>query len=428
MSLDEAFERAKREREKQLYSAGVSQLSVIEREYGFLEIRAYPSMDGVLAASTLYSLLRGKGIHSWIVFDPLPPEQVKEPSILIGYEPSISLTIDYRAPSIVIARGEKPQGLTRAALVAARDASLTGLAVGMMSEILVVGDRGLLGLAAAYWLSLDRDQRGDFIGPESWLAELFEAENRVAAQLTLKLFDWFEKPVDEAIASTLDPFYPGLTGDPDAVKKFLGSDVETAKLVGVRLSDAPEEAVTRLGERLYDHLRSASRVSRRPTEVIGVSRYTLRLPVKDLRRLPSVVAAWLDSKGVAAMTPLPSALDTVTRLAEAVYGASFDDTVLSIERIVKNPSFVEQRSYGPIRVCIHRSLADEAVYPIVAKQLRLLGYYPSDCLAGVDRGARVEVLLDDPMLEVKPERLREAFKRGCLRYQQGSLYAEARPC
>ncbi len=428
MSLDEAFDRARREREKQLYAAGVSQLSIVEREYGFVEIRFYPSLDGVVAGSVLYSLLRGKGVQAWLVADPLPPERVEKPSILIGYEPSIAISLEYRAPSIVIARGEKPQGLTRAALVAAREASLTGLAVGMMSEILVVGDRGLLGLAMAYWLGLDRDKRGDLIGPEAWLAELFETENRVASQLTIKLFDWFEKSIDEALASTLDPLYVGLTGDLEAVRRFLASSEETAALIGTRLLDAPEEAVTKLGEMLYQHLRSTSKAPRRATEVIGVTRYTLRLPVRDLRRLPLVIASWLEARGILATVPLPSSLDALTRLADMVYHASFEATVTGVERIAKNPSFVEQRSYGPVRVCIHRSLPDDAVYPIVAKQLRLLGYYPPDCLAAVDAGNRIEVLLDDALAEVKPERLREAFRRGCLRYIPDTLYAEARPC
>ncbi|AEM39478.1 hypothetical protein Pyrfu_1621 [Pyrolobus fumarii 1A] len=427
MSLDESFERARREKEKQLYGAGVSQLAVIEREYGYAEIRIFPSVDAVIASSVLHSILRGKGIYTWIVASPLPPDVVREPTILVGFEASIAVSGEFRAPSIVIARGDKPQGLTRAAIVAARDASLTGLALGMMSEVVVTGDRGLLGLAMAYWLGLDRDQRGDFIGPEKWLAELLEVENRAVATLTVKLFDWFEKPVEEAIVYTIDPYYPGLTGSMETVKKFLEADEATSKMLGRSVAEAEEESISRLAERLYEHLRSTSKAPRRPTEVIGVARYTKRLPVADLRKLSNVIAAWIDARGILATMPLASSLDTLLNVMDALYYKMFDDTVESIERGIRTPSLIDRREYGPIRVCIHRGVDGDAAYPLVAKQLRLLGLY-TDCMPGVDRGTSIEVLLDPVVDDVKHERIREAIRRGCLRYIDGTLYAEARPC
>ncbi len=428
MTIEEAVEKARRERERQLYGAGVSQLAVIEREYGYVGIYAYPSLDAVVASSILSALLQRKGIRSWILVNPLPPAVIEEPSILVGFEASLAVSAEFRAPSIVIARGEKPQGLTRAAVVASRDASLSTLAAGMLSEVLVVGDVGVVAVSMGYWLGLDRDKEGDFIGPDRWLAELLDAENRTERMLTIKLFDWFEKSVEDAIASTLDPFYPGLTGDREAVVKMLEGDEEARKALGVRVTEAPESAVTRIAEMLYEHLRSSSRSQRRVTEVVGWTRYTRRLPVGDLRRIPAVIAAWLESRGVLATIPLASALDIVLRLADVVYQQSFEATVASIERLVKSKTLLDIREYGPIRLCVHRGVEEGAVYPIVAKQLKLLGVYPGDCLAAVDTGTAIHALLDTTPGDPRHEKLREAFRRGCLRYIDDTLYAEARPC
>jgi hypothetical protein len=318
--------------------------------------------------------------------------------------------------------------LTRAALVAHRDASIAALAAGMMSEILVVGDVGLLGLAAGYWLGLDRDKKGDFVGPLAWLAELFEAENRVARSLTLKTFDWFELSVEESIASTIDPLYPGLTGDVEAVKKLLERDEAAREALGRRVSEAPEEAVDRVAELLYDLLRSSSRRERRITEVVGVARYTLRLPLRDLRRIGPAVAAWLDARGVLATIPLASALETLLRLADAAYNAAFEATVEAVERVLKNPGFLETRDYGPVKLCVHRAVPEGASFAIVAKQLRLLGLCPCDALAALDTGTAIHALLDTTPCETRHEKIREAIRRGCLRYIEDTLYAEARPC
>ncbi len=428
MKVEEAFEKARRERERQLYAAGVSQLAVIEKEYGYLEIRAYPSLDAVVAASMLHSLLRRKGVRSWILVTPEPPREVVEPTVLLGFESSLAISLEFRAPSIVVARGERPQGLTRAALVAHRDASISALVAGMMSEILAVGDVGLLGLAAGYWLGLDRDKKGDFVGPEAWLAELFETENRVAKSLTLKTFDWFELSLEESIASTIDPLYPGLTGDVEAVKKLIERDEAAREALGRRVSDAPEEAVARVAELLYDLLKKSSRRDRRITEVVGVARYTLRLPVRDLRRLAPVTAAWLDARGVLATMPLASSLDVTLRLADAAYSSAFEATVEAVEKVLKNPGFIELRDYGPVKLCIHRAAPEAASFLIVAKQLRLLGLCPCDALVAVDTGTGIHALLDTAPCEVRHERIREALRRGCLRYIEDSVYAEARPC
>jgi single-stranded-DNA-specific exonuclease len=298
----------------------------------------------------------------------------------------------------------------------------------MMSELLVVGDLGLLALSSGYWLGLDRGEKGDFTSAEKLLSELFAAENRVVESLTVKVFDWFELPVEEAIASTLDPYYPGLTGDIEAVKRLLEGDEEARKALGSPIPEAPEDAVGRIAEMLYEHLKRASRSSRRVTEVVGIARYTMRLPVKDLRRLPAAIASWLDTRGVLATMPLGSTLDTILRLADAAYASSFEATVKTLDRLYKSSALIEVREYGPVRLCIARGVEEDAIYPIVAKQLRLLGLCPPDTIPAVDTGSAIHALLDTAAWEPRHERLREAMRRGCLRYIEDSVYAEARPC
>ena len=427
VSLDESIERARRERERQLYAAGVSQLAVIEREYGYLEVRIYPSVDGFVAASVLASILRGKNLDVWMVADPLPPSRVETPSVLIGYGAGIAVSGEYRAPAIVVARGERPQGLTRAALVAASNASHTSLVLGMLSEVTVVGDKGLLGLAMGYWLSLDQGREGDFEGPDLWLAELLEVENRAIGALTVKLFDWFEAPLETALSSTIDPFYPGLSGHPEEAVKFLEADPETAKLVGRSVVDAEEEPLARLAERLYEHLRASSRRARKPTEVLGRARYTKRLPVEDLRKLGNIIAAWIDFQGLLGAAPIASSLDRLVLFMNGFYESRLEGIVRGIERGYKVKGIVEIREYGPVRVCIHHGLEGSEPYTPIAKQLMLLGVY-NGCLAGVDRGDRIEVLLDPLLADVRLEKVWEAVRKGCLVYRESSLYAEARSC
>ncbi len=397
--------------------AVAGQLSSIVREHGFIHVWCFPDLDSLIAASMVFEGFRRQGVRVRVSVSPEPPERIDEPMLLIGYPVEVVGEVEARSRAAGVFRGEMPSGLTKIPLVADNASSVAGLVASILSEIMVVPELAVYAVAAAYWRGLDRGRRAEFQGVESKLIELLSMEGFVEGSLTLRLFRWFEEPVETSLEITLDPFIPGVTGRREAVEKLLSSDPRLARMRGQSVKEAGEEQVTALATRLYDEVKRVSRVQRRPSEVIGYAYYSPKLPVKDLRELAYILQVLGEAAGAGYLASLAISPKQVLGYAHYLYYRRvFYGLVEAIEKAHEEGP-LQVRRLGPLRLAVLNVEAN-ALGPI-EKQLRLLGDVAAEAALAVSSKVLAESILGLHGWRV----FREALRKNCLEVEPGSLAA-----
>jgi single-stranded-DNA-specific exonuclease len=395
-----------------------SQLTSMLREYGYVMVYSFPDVDSLVASSILFAGLRRHNVDVEVVVDPVPPQRVDQPLILVGYSVDMLEDIEVKSKAVAVAKDKPPEGLTKLPLLAHDRSSVAGLVASMLSEIMVVSDLSPYAIAAAYWRGLDTGRKAEFQGIESSLVELLSMEGVVEGSLTLRLFRWFEEPIEVSLEITFDPLIPGLTGSADAVEKLLSSDPRLRRLRGVSVRDASEESLSALATILYDMVKKASLVARRPSEVIGYAYYSPRLLVKDLRELPYllVVLGELESAGhIVALCISPS---QVLGYAHYLYYAHVFYEMTDYINSLASRGRLEPIKVGRLRLV---KLNEAPVLLPVEKQAKLLGLLPVDAAATTVGGEGVLASFESLLAVLGGKSLERAIRGNCVRYEPGSL-------
>ena len=358
---------------------GVSgQLAAIIKNYGCMIVQAYPDLDSVLAASILYEALARNRVECIINFSLLPSDDFDVPVAYLGYPVEAIKDLKPRYGAVLFARGEQPKGLTRFPLVASRDTSIAGLVASALSELMVVGELGVLAIIAGYWRGLDSRKRAEFRGLEVQLVEALETENKIVGQLTIRLFGWFIRPAEEAIAETIAPFIPGLSCEYERVRRFLESDPRLRKVLGRTVNELDQDLLALLAEKLYEKLKTESRVMRRPSELIGYAYYSEVFPLKDLREAAYMLYSFLEYAGPHHLAPLASTPLQIAAAAKLAYSRLKLELCKQIEKW--HTTRPREESIGRLKIA--RIGETEAPLAILERQLRLLGDIgPSTILA-----------------------------------------------
>ena len=422
MSLDEAFRRVASEKEISILRPAASQLSAISKEYGYLVVYAFPGLDQALAASLLSRVLARLGVEHVVYFEPLLPSELDEPTLLLGYPASVAEEVKAKKPSALIGFGEKPQGIVSLAVSASNNSSITGLVAGVLSEITVVGYPLVYAVVSALWRGLDRGKKGEIEGLEASLLEVLVLENIVESFFSLKLARWKELPTEEALAATVLPLIPGLSGRPDEARRFLEADPRLKQLLGKTVDEAPDEAIATLGEKLYGILKERSRVPRRPTEIIGFNYYSERMPLRDLREAAAVLACYSSEGGLARVYPLLHSELQVAGDAYAVYNKLFPQLAGYVESMVS--ARPRAARVGGVEVTV---LEKPPCMLLAEHELRRLGVVPPEAVAGFEADDGLLVSLESLLLRQGYRRLRELIASSCLEPLEGEAYGILRP-
>ncbi len=420
MSLDKAFEKIISEKEAALLRPAASQVGAALKEYNYLEIYVFPSIDSLLAAGIAINVLLKNNIDFTLSIRVSPPRELLEPSLLLGYPAQSAREIRAHKPSALIGLGEKPPGLLHVAVTSSNDSSIAALTAAVFSELTVVGYPSIYGLIAGYWRSLDRGKKASFIGIEAGIAEMLKLENKIEELFSIKLFRWPELATERAMARTLDPYLPGLSGDPDACTKLLREDPRLVKLLGKKLEDAPEQSIATLGEKLYEILKRKSKGPRRPTDVIGISYYSQVLPLRDIREAVYVLSHYA-AKGYAKQL----ALITVDELAISaaalyLYTNNFPGIIETINELIGGNT---QKSLVLNRVKIRKTSINKEYAPIAERVLRQLGYLGEQEILGTEAEEELLVLVEDLLQGLGPGSFIEYLARGCIEYLEGTIFA-----
>ena len=415
MSLDEAFARVVSEKEARLFRPSAGQIASATREYGYLEIIAFPSIDALIASAVAIRALRGSRVEFSLRLEPVAPRELAEPSLLIGYPAAVAQELSARKPSALIGYGDVPQGILPVAVTAARDSSVAALTVGVFSEITIVGGFSAYALAAGYWRGLDRGKRGEFTGVEASIAEMLKLENKVEEYFTIRLMRWLTEPTEKAIALTVVPFLPGLTGRSEEAEKLLAGDPRLTGLRGKTLEEAEEQALAVLGEKLYELLKQKSRVPRRPTEVIGFTHYSRSLPLPDLREAAAILACTAAERPEA-LPALGVSEKGAAAAAHYRYRRAFPDLVAAAEELVE-----ARPRHTPLGKLLVAELepGKPGCPPLLEKTARQLGAAKPEAVAAVNN----RVLLESVAEAAGYEALKALIEKGCLVPEEGGIYA-----
>ena len=421
MSLDKAFEKIISEKEAALLKPAASQIGAAIKEYGYLEVYAFPSLDSLLAAGITLSILVKNNIDFTLLVTATPPQELGEPSLLLGYSAHTAQLIRAQKPSALIGLGEKPQGLLHIAVTASNDSSIAALTAAVLSELTVVGYYSIYGLVAGYWRGLDRGKKASFIGIESSIAEMLKLENKVEEIFSLRLFRWPEIATEEAMARTIDPYLPGLTGSPEACSKLLREDPRLAKLLGKALGDAPEQSIAVLGEKLYDLLKKNSKRPRRPTDIIGISYYSYVFPLRDLREAAYVLAYYAAKGYTKQLAVMPIDEEIVSASAHYMYVKGFEAITNIVEGVVKGE--IKARQYSINRIRVRETSIEQSYIPIVSKVLRQLGYLGEQEVLGAASAQGTIVSVEELFYELGPGPFNDMLSEKCIEYIEGSIFA-----
>jgi len=425
LNLDEALSRFVGEKEAALLRPSASQIGAAAKDYGYIEVYAYPSLDAVLASAIAVNVFTRNNVGFSLYFMPLPPSEVDAPLLLLGYPSSIAHDIAPRKPSALVGFGEMPQGLLPLAVTSTTSSSTASLLAGVLSEITIVGYPAIYGIVAAYWRGLDLGKRGEFVGFENGVIEMLKLENKVEEHFSLRLFRWLFEPTEEALYLTLDPYLPGISGKPEKARKLLEADARLAQLLGKTMEEAPEQSVAVLGEKLYNILKEASSVPRRPSELIGVVYYSRVAPLKDLREAAIVLAVYGEKQGIAPLSSLGLAEELVAAAAYYTYTRHVDAIVETVEANAAKKRPPIQRA-GGFTVAVLERVGDAPLLP-VERILRRLGVVREQEVAAypIDKSTML-VSMESLLSQYGIGAVKEAIEGKCLRYIEGGLLGELR--
>jgi len=144
----------------------------------------------------------------------------------------------------------------------------------------------------------DRGERGAFIGLNSKISQEAESKGLLKTKLGLRLYGSESRPLIQCLASTMDPYLPGLTGDEGACLKFIKSlGIEPRKIDGSwkTQSDLSSEELKTLISGLIKYLISIGLPSKEAEKIIGtIYIFPNELedsPLRDAREFSSSINA-----------------------------------------------------------------------------------------------------------------------------------------
>ncbi len=227
---------------------------------GYIRIASYPSPDALIAAAAIFSIASSNGVNPILSVDYKPPQFFTEPAILVGYTNPGYKSGFSEWPLMAIApeiSSTPPPG----AVYVEGEGSIAGILAMIVNESKEAGVKtdAMRLLAAAVQLGGNVDPNGRVFGLDKTFYESVAREMLgLDMILSIKAYRPVSLTVCHSIASTLDPVYPGLIGDPEACSEYL-RDEGLASLIDRTLASLEDNEIERL----------AITILRRVGEVVG---------------------------------------------------------------------------------------------------------------------------------------------------------------
>jgi hypothetical protein len=206
--------------------AGIFSKSVDE---GYLRIASYASLEALTASSILYSLAVTQGLNPILSLDHRPPPRIVEPSILVGFSSLNYGPQDVESPLLALGSGGIKSTPPPGSVYVEVDGSL-GSAVSLLIQAMsgaAMRSELLMASIAVYYMGrfVDRVGRLHRLDKKSFSLVAKKAGLPLEMVTTLKAYKPASLDACGSISVTVNPLYPGLTGNRRLCEDIVGADI-----------------------------------------------------------------------------------------------------------------------------------------------------------------------------------------------------------
>ncbi len=221
---------------------------------GLLRVYFYPSPDSMIAAAYVASHAYYAGARPTVKMAVKPPTRISAPSILVGYA-SVQLKASNVEATVLAAASGSLQGTPPPdAFFVEAQGSVTAA---MLLITQKAGPKPPMNVAALAFSGLYGGRyvtpHGAFTGLDKHLLEHLDELGLQANMTTsLKVYKPSEGSLCDAVSRTINPYYPGLTGNNEACRGAVGDPA----LYNKKAASLDKSEISRVLESLLSHMES----------------------------------------------------------------------------------------------------------------------------------------------------------------------------
>lgn len=281
--------------DRALESASKGFYAVLEEagRAGFLRVHSYPGLDPLAASAIVFLKALNLGVDVIVSVDLQPPPRIGEPSVLIGFDNLNYKVGDVRSKFVAFYSGDLRSIPVHGATYVDGPGSHSAL-----SYLVATGakehDPGyVIAFLAGAYSSRFVDRFGRFQGLDRAVLDKLKLSTRLSLEMvtTIKGYKPHIRGVCESLSLTLNPYYPGITGDYENCVRAFNS---------LNLSDIPDVKLTSLDQKMLEKavvaiVNTAKRdynVELQPDSIVGgiLVSTAPSYPAVDFREVADVLA------------------------------------------------------------------------------------------------------------------------------------------
>ncbi len=246
--------------DKALESASRSFYSVLEEagKAGFLRIYSYPGLDPLAASSIVFLKALDLGVDVSLSISLSPPSTVDEPTVLVGFSNINYRAGDVRSKLVAFYSGELKSIPVHGATYIEGSGSHSALAYLVATGARDYTPGYIVAVLSGAYYSRFVDRFGRFHGLDRVVLDKLKLITRLSLEMvtTIKGYKPNVRDICESLSVTLNPYYPGITGEYENCIKTLSS-LNLTTLLNIKLSSLDQKmlenavtAVTSVAKRI----------------------------------------------------------------------------------------------------------------------------------------------------------------------------------
>ncbi|GBF08403.1 hypothetical protein apy_01280 [Aeropyrum pernix] len=371
-------------------SSGFRRVVEAAEDYGgVVRIYSYPSRDSLVAGAYLFKRLLALGLRPVAGVSVKPPP-VLSPTVLLGYDSLQYKATEVEHPVFAVSSGELRGTPVMNVYMVEAEGSVSAAAAIASSE--VVGYRGswdvmvaLAGCMAGRYV----ERNGRFHGLDRMLLdELGRIEVYGLEVVTsLKAYKPMEGGVCDAIARTVNPYYPKMTGDPGYCAEVLRGEGLGGLASRSLYSVSDKEELSRLVSTILSHVsRYTQRLEGEELVEEYVGGYPISTapgaPVADARMALDALTMAMELGGLEGLLATVMDLEREYPIAEA----ALEDLARGFEDLLSRVKPRRVKSHPRLRLYLLGQDAREAPLYLLWRALQLTGVVERDSVVAVEDG------------------------------------------
>ncbi len=233
-------------------------------DYKALRIILYPSLEGYMASAILLKTLSVSDIE--VIVNPTLSKsgEYDEPAIVLGFKDRVDVIAPYVLQIVKNKRISENLGKGRRIGIFS---SYPAFVAKMLENNIVITDEVMI------FSIVSSVARGSIKGIDyEYINKLLEKKVLEQYDAALKIYEWHRKPLCDALALTIEPYIPGISGRKDNCISMLSS--EGIKIIDEKgnyrkILDLNENELKRVVNLLYTTISAKSKIKLGPSEIVS---------------------------------------------------------------------------------------------------------------------------------------------------------------